>query len=67
MTVKELINFLKQDGNADGDKQILIARDEEGNGFGTVEEGSIEVYKDKVIIFPWKQIDIDWIQIEEGE
>ena len=58
MKVKELTKILKtlpQDAN------VYISRDEEGNGFGSIEEGkeysslSFDKEKNILVIFPWEE------------
>jgi len=52
LTVGELIEYLELVGK---DKYVYIARDEEGNGFGTILKSTISVASDKVIIFPCEE------------
>ena len=50
MTVQELIDKLQALG--DPDRVVIVARDEEGNGYSTLGDFSIDIYDDSVIIWP---------------
>lgn len=50
MTVQELIDKLQALG--DPDRVVIVARDEEGNGYSTLGDFSIGSYDDSVIIWP---------------
>lgn len=56
MKVSQLIKYLQK---LDQKSTVLISRDEEGNGFGTIVPQSFDTqYADNVvIIFPWKTSD----------
>jgi hypothetical protein len=59
-TVRELIKALNQERLLD--KKVLLSRDEEGNGFGTINtEQSISPEGDYVIFYPFEErIDVDF-------
>jgi len=51
MKAKELIKILRSNPEA----EILVSSDEEGNSFSTISTQSIEVHKDKIVIYPWEE------------
>lgn len=60
MKVKDLIKLLKQQ---DQELKIVIASDEEGNGFGTITNDSLSdelVTTDGVLIlYPWEEMQLE--------
>ena len=55
MKISELVKQLKAVEKAEGDVQVYLSHDEEGNGFATIESESISVDGGKVIIFPFRE------------
>ena len=63
MKVRDLIIKLQ---NEDQEKEVFISRDEEGNGYGSISETSIESTSKAIIIYPAiEYIDEDLIFSEE--
>ena len=55
MKISELVKQLNAVEKKEGDIQVYLSHDEEGNGFATIENDSISVDDGKVIIFPFKE------------
>lgn len=52
MNVKDLIIELQK---LDQTKEVYLSRDEEGNGYGTISESSINQTTKAVILYPWEE------------
>lgn len=52
MIVKDLIIELQK---LDQTKEVYLSRDEEGNGYGTISEDSINQTSKAVIFYPWEE------------
>jgi hypothetical protein len=52
MKVKELVEELKQYNQ---EAEVILSSDEEGNSYSTLDKQSIDLYKGKVILYPWHE------------
>ena len=52
MKVKELIQILVK---IDQDKEVFVSRDEEGNGYGTLDKSSVEDNGKSVVLYPYEE------------
>ena len=43
-------------------RQVIVASDEEGNSYGTLDPQSISVDEKSVILYPWQTIEIDELE-----
>lgn len=60
MTIKELIKGLQDIEKAEGDMRVLLAKDPEGNGFGTLEPaysfGTDAETKPTLVLYPYAEL-----------
>ena len=63
MNARDLIKILER-GNLNA--KVILARDEEGNSYGTVEAGSIFYREKSIVLYPYKE-GLELEEIEEGK
>ncbi len=57
MKVSQLIEALQNVLNEKGDAKVYLSMDEEGNGFGTLEERSVgwDPESKVLVLYPWQE------------